>query len=108
MGYRCFTIHYFFKIIGAEKFKDCNDKGYVYTELKFEKANILDSVETEEAYIENGNMLAEKLAGSYNIPKENVILITKEEYEENTENGEELGHRSFDLKNGTIKEEGNI
>ena len=79
MGYRCFSVHFFFKIIGWEKYK--NEQGYVVSELKFKRAIHFDFIDTEEKFIEEANKLREKLAKSCNVPLANVVLLTRDEYE---------------------------
>lgn len=79
MGYRCFTIHFFFKIIGCKEYE--NEQGYITSELSFKRAVIFDYIDTEEKYIEQANKLRIDLSKQCKVPLENVILLTRDEYE---------------------------
>ena len=80
MGYRCFTIHFFFKIIGCKEYE--NEEGYITSELSFKRAVIFDFIDTEEKYIEQANKLRIDIAKQCDVPLENIILLTRDEYEE--------------------------
>ena len=79
MGYRCFTIHFFFKIIVCKEYE--NEQEYICSEIKLDRAIILDCLDTEDKYIEYANKIRVNLAKQWNVPSDNVVLLTRDEYE---------------------------
>lgn len=79
---RCYTMHYYFKIIGAEFFggKD----GYV--SLTFDEAT--KKLELEDD-MRMGNVFKADYALAFNVELKNVVRISRDEYKENVDENDE-------------------
>ncbi|MEG2289074.1 MAG: hypothetical protein RSA29_04530 [Clostridium sp.] len=83
--FRCFTLHFYFKIEGSELFN--NEVGYSTITVS-EATKKIDEITTIAGYLEKGNMLKVAIANQCDVSVDNITLISREEYHENTDDGD--------------------
>lgn len=85
---RCMSLFFHFKILDAEIFGGEGTTGYTRASME-ECTSGLDKVTTKEGYIEVSKIYQNLFSDRLEVSKNKVILISRDEYEENTDEDEE-------------------
>lgn len=89
---RCVTLHFYFKIIDADIFGGEGTEGYATTssgECIGSSNKTFDEMVSREGFNKICDAYRELLSGQMDVPVENIIPISRDEYKENIEEDEE-------------------